>query len=357
MGRLNSRSAQLAAARAAKEEKAQKDHEEDDEEEDEEDDEDWVTDALAEGAFDAVMSVNEALCWTADAETAKIGRAHYTGDSIRTQQRRAKTRLELAMCAQGSAKITFFFKMARPGAGAASAPAVVDMEDEADIDPGQLQVGDSDPTAVTVTAPSPAADREIVRIVTVKPALTEAQALRKLEGLLKFTGNKRAATANMGLYDLLRLTAVRACLLGRQAGLQLMDASSKAVAEVFALKAGSRGTVYKATCVRNWTSAFLASGQLPPLKQGQHPKCASLIEEEDVRQRCRIWLREQSPGKITSRSFASFVSSEFAEQLPGGISERHARRWLHAIGFDYDALKKGMLAHHACGNPVLEISR
>ncbi len=63
-------------------------------------------------------------------------------------------------------------------------------------------------------------------------------------------------------------------------------------------------------------------------------KAAPVIDDEDVQQDCRDWLRTQKPESLTSQAFAAWVNCTLLPKHDSEnvIGQRQARRWLRALG-------------------------
>ena len=118
--------------------------------------------------------------------------------------------------------------------------------------------------------------------------------------------------------------------------------------EVVAMLYGeSKGSDYKARCIRIWSKEYVKTQMIMPYRQGKHQKSESLIDDPDVRRELLIILRGQRPELIEARSFVRWISEQLhcVEDLallqPVQISERTARRWLHLLGFRMSQRKQG----------------
>ncbi|CAB4417943.1 unnamed protein product [Rhizophagus irregularis] len=54
-------------------------------------------------------------------------------------------------------------------------------------------------------------------------------------------------------------------------------------------------STYMATCIRKWGTHFIQTGELLIYRQGKHSKLESLLNDEDFKNECQIWLRQQMP--------------------------------------------------------------
>jgi len=112
-----------------------------------------------------------------------------------------------------------------------------------------------------------------------------------------------------------------------------MDASMEAAKIVF-INAGS----YKATIIQKWVAYWLKTGCLPLVYHGKHQKTIRLIDDEDIANRCKTWIRSQGEG-VTPKTFKDFVEKTLLNEI--GIVRRKSisytitTRWLNILGFFY----------------------
>ena len=88
---------------------------------------------------------------------------------------------------------------------------------------------------------------------------------------------------------------------------------------------------------------YLATGDLPNSKQGQHAKSRSLSMYEDVLARARLYLR-QNKFKIDPAEFTEHVNHQILPNLGSTkvISGKTAIRWMQRLGLQYSEARKGM---------------
>ncbi|PKK56499.1 hypothetical protein RhiirC2_799876 [Rhizophagus irregularis] len=72
-----------------------------------------------------------------------------------------------------------------------------------------------------------------------------------------------------------------------------MDASNQIAQTLW-----SKGD-YIARCIRKWGDHFIKMGELLIHHQGKHTKLESLLNDEDFKEECQAWLRQQ---KLESRT-------------------------------------------------------
>ncbi|CAI2189988.1 8072_t:CDS:2 [Funneliformis geosporum] len=81
-------------------------------------------------------------------------------------------------------------------------------------------------------------------------------------------------------------------------------AASLEAAKIVFINAGS----YKATIICKWAAYWLKTGCLPPIYQGKHQKTVRLIDDEDIANRCKTWIRLQNDGVIP-KAFKDFIEN------------------------------------------------
>ena len=96
------------------------------------------------------------------------------------------------------------------------------------------------------------------------------------------------------------------------------------------------GGVWKARQIRYWANYWLFHNALPTSFQGKHQKSIRLIDDEDVAEKCHVWIRDQNY-KVTPIKFKEFIEQNLLVQL--GINKKKtinistAVRWLHILGY------------------------
>eukprot|EP00745_Piridium_sociabile_P017901 TRINITY_DN26728_c0_g2_i2.p1 TRINITY_DN26728_c0_g2~~TRINITY_DN26728_c0_g2_i2.p1 ORF type:complete len:128 (+),score=11.92 TRINITY_DN26728_c0_g2_i2:457-840(+) len=89
-------------------------------------------------------------------------------------------------------------------------------------------------------------------------------------------------------------------------------ASSEQVAKLFYKK---RNSQHMGRATRNWAACFLDNNKVLDDRQGNHIKVRSMIEDEDVLQQCKAWLRVQKLESITAYTFARWLNEELHTKL------------------------------------------
>ena len=271
-------------------------------------DADYFVEELADSSIEAILK------WRDD--IPKFRRAFYSKDSATTQWRKRKKIESRLEAAQGMKKITDFFKSTT--------------SQTAEDDP---QGSNSTPLSVNTVCAS-----------TTKAPLCIEQALEilSLRTALSNNGNVDRRLRHISKFDYIRYMAVEQFLTLAEPNTRVR--MSVQIASQLFPKSGKDHTARR---IRKWAACFLATGKLPDSRQGRHIKTKSLINDEDIRIRCRTYLRSQKNEEITGHSFAKWVNENLHQEcslnLPAAlnITERTATRWLHAIKYNYSRLQQG----------------
>ena len=111
---------------------------------------------------------------------------------------------------------------------------------------------------------------------------------------------------------------------------------------------------YKARCIRVWAKYWLQNSHLPPTFQGKHQKIIQLVDDEDVAEKCQIWIRSQG-GHTTPTKFKEFVEQTLLPETgitkQKTISDSTARRWLNVLGFFHQYAAGGPGKLHGRNDP------
>lgn len=185
-----------------------------------------------------------------------------------------------------------------------------------------------------------------VLVPPTKEQLLE-KALDSLDANIRVVNNQalEKKLSSISKFDHIRLIAIRRFLELIKSGEPKVESSLKVATVLFSSKP-NRSMVHRARTIRNWAQFYIATNELPSLKQGRHQKTRTLIDDEDVQNACRTWLRSQTPDSICARLFARWVSSSLHVELdcPGPIiiSERTAQRWFHRLDFFLSERTQGL---------------
>ena len=94
----------------------------------------------------------------------------------------------------------------------------------------------------------------------------------------------------------------------------------------------------KSRTIRYWASYWLSNKSIPISKQGKHKKFIRLIDDEDIAEKCHLWIRSQG-GTTTPTKFKEFIEQNLL--LDTGIMEKKsvsintASRWLNVLGYTF----------------------
>jgi hypothetical protein len=144
------------------------------------------------------------------------------------------------------------------------------------------------------------------------------------------------------VFDHLRLLSVRKFLQFVQEGRDLIGSSVMVADMVFS------GGSFKATCIRSWAKYYLEFGVLLEHRQGKHQKTKSLIDDEDVYNKCRKWLRSQKDGEVMPATFAKYVNETLIPSFTGAplknnVTPETCRVWLVSkFDFEYHEHRQGV---------------
>ena len=156
---------------------------------------------------------------------------------------------------------------------------------------------------------------------------------------------RREVKIGLSRYDFVRHQAVFRYLKLRQKGVKKMKASQMCSEAFF-----SRSTINGHVCrsIRAWGDEWLLNGTLPRSKQGCHQKTPLLIEDEDVRDRCLVYLRTKVKTKrgISVHHFNSWIEKELLPVLDAKkkktVCLRTVYYWLQRLGFNAKKYQKGI---------------
>ena len=267
---------------------------------------DWQDDEILEE--DEIQNAwsNVELIWKAEA--GQGFRKPYTGDSRATHYRRqAVNRSRIAIAAKCK-PITEFFKSSR------------NHSSSSDICP----------------APIPLTQEQLVE-----------KALASLDTNIRVVNNHalEKKLASVSKFDHVRLIAIKRYLELIKSGKPKVESSLQVASVLFSTRP-NRSMVHRARKIRNWAQFYIATNELPSLKQGRHQKTSTLIDDENVQNACKTWLRSQPPDSLCARSFSRWVGSSLHLELdfpaPVMISERTSKRWFHRLDFSLSERTQGL---------------
>ena len=121
-------------------------------------------------------------------------------------------------------------------------------------------------------------------------------------------------------------------------GEKKMKASMEAVKIVY-----NSDRKWTATRVREMAKYWHNNYTLPISCRGKHQKLSRIIDDEDIAERCRMWIRMNGNHTIPHR-FKEFVQESLLPEIGANktISTRTARRWLKILGYHYQQQKQGI---------------
>jgi hypothetical protein len=118
----------------------------------------------------------------------------------------------------------------------------------------------------------------------------------KLQGLVNLLSKSKHQNT-LTCFEYLQYTAIQQYLeLIHVHGARRIDASRRVAANLSQWKAS---TTWKAKTIRRWSTFWGRHGELPTSRRGKHQKTRSLIEDEDVQEKCMVWIRSQR--EVTAR--------------------------------------------------------
>ena len=142
-------------------------------------------------------------------------------------------------------------------------------------------------------------------------------------------------------YDYLRCLSIRRFIQLLLDGQGKMNASNN-IAQIIWNKGN-----YMARCIRKWGTHYIRTGKLIIYRQGKHTKLENLVDDEDFKKECLIWLRQQAPESHSPKYLKTYIEETVFPKLTGHIkkdtiSEKTCQNYMHKWGYKYDE-KKGSL--------------
>ena len=102
-------------------------------------------------------------------------------------------------------------------------------------------------------------------------------------------------------YDYLRCLSIRRFIQLLLDGQGKMNASNS-IAQIIWNKGN-----YMASCIRKWGTHFIRMGELLVYRQGKHTKLESLVNDEDFKEECLMWLRQQVPESRSPKNLKIYI--------------------------------------------------
>ncbi|EXX54095.1 hypothetical protein RirG_237730 [Rhizophagus irregularis DAOM 197198w] len=90
---------------------------------------------------------------------------------------------------------------------------------------------------------------------------------------------------------------------------------------------------------------WLLNNKLPESRHGKYQKTIRVIDDEDVAERCHIWIRKQN-FNTTPATFKKFVENELFPAI--GIAKEKSitimttTRWLKVLGYSFQQYRRGI---------------
>ncbi|PKB93037.1 hypothetical protein RhiirA5_387435, partial [Rhizophagus irregularis] len=106
---------------------------------------------------------------------------------------------------------------------------------------------------------------------------------------------------NVFTYDYLRHLSIRRYIQLLLDGWGKMDASNQIAQTVW-----SKGD-YIARCIRKWGDHFIKMKEFLIHHQGKHTKLESLLNDEDFKEECQAWLRQQKSESRTPGNLKVYI--------------------------------------------------
>src|SRR6185369_10110517 len=101
---------------------------------------------------------------------------------------------------------------------------------------------------------------------------------------------------------------------------------------------------WKAQKIRYSANYWLLNNKLPTSRHGKHQKTARLIDDEDIAEKCQIWIHEQNYN-ATPATFKNFIEQQLLPSIKitkeKSISLRTATRWLSILGYTFTQHHQG----------------
>jgi hypothetical protein len=272
---------------------------------------DWTEKDLKEFEDVGKKFVTETLRWHEDA-THNI-RAVYTGNSRTTTWRKEKKKEKLKEDAKEMRTIDTFFKNFEKSSSSRPSPSLSSESSSLLLQPSQPFLFSSDNLRICL--------EEINQQCLLSKSAKENEKL--------FT------------YDHLRRLSIRRFIQLLLDGQGKMDASNNIAQTLW-----NKGD-YMACCIRKWGTHFIKTGELLAYRQGKHSKLTSLLNDEDFKEECQIWIRQQAPESRSPKNLKMHIEEIIFPKLTGyikkdTISERTCRTYMHLWGYKYDEKKKGI---------------
>ena len=202
---------------------------------------------------------------------------------------------------------------------------------------------------------------------SMKAAITRIHYKGRFERSDVVGGEEMAATTWLELrsnrWELRRMAVMAAWVTARKTMGVVEAAERVVVGNVL----GPHAKPLDSSTLQRWLSDFVkARGRITPSERGHHSKTESFLDDEDIKQTAKQWLRENvqaarkkpipgehPPPPLNVLRFHRYANEtllkDIINPLPNlmgpvkprkPITDRTACRWLHALGFNYTPNKK-----------------
>ena len=280
----------------------------------EEDISNWTKEDLNEFEEIGKRLISEVLHWHENA--ANNIRAAYNGTSRTTTWRKKKEKEELEYDAKGMKTLDTLFLSAKASTNI------------------------SLPQSLQSKIPSSSSSFQNPSLVTEEITRNLQKRLNEINQQCSITKSAKM-NKNIYTYDYLRYLSIRKYMQLLLDGWGKMDASDQ-IAQTIWNKGG-----YIARCIRKWGAHFIKTGELLVYHQGKHAKLESLLSDEDFKEDCQAWLRQQNPESRTPGNLKIYIEGTVFPKLTGHIkkdtiSEKTCRNYMHLWEYKYDERKKGI---------------
>lgn len=278
----------------------------------------WTEEDLKEFEAAGNRLITEALHWHENAKNSI--RAAYTKDSRTTMWRNKNKKKELEHDAKGMKTLDTFFK----------SKASISVFSSQSSQLSQLSSESSSPSPKTIQS-------SLISVEIIKNLQMRLEEINQQCSISKSAKTNR----NIFTYDYLR------CLSIRRYMQLLLDGQGKMNASNHIAQAMWNKGDYMARCIRKWGAHFIQTGELLIYRQGKHTKLESLLNDEDFKEDCQAWLRQQKPESRSPGNLKRYIEETLFPKLMGHIkkdtiSEKTCRNYMHLWGYKYDEKKKGV---------------
>jgi len=235
----------------------------------------------------------EGLKWRAAGTAELPGKAAYTGESERSQRRKAAEKRARSESMGGSKTLLSYF----------SSPFPVKSQESDDV--------------------------------AAESKFTIAEALDKLDE--ECAGKSLAANEGVMAYDNSRLLTLRVYFS------RIFKGEQKIPVSVDLAETMWRKGDHHARRIREWGNEYLETGELSHHRQGAHTKIKPLKDDEDFSGVCKAWLRLAKPEHRSPLALKEFAEREV---LPGmansrkTISESTCREYMKEWGYSFGTHSK-----------------